>query len=165
MQERAKRKLLDIMSTDSMTEWEDDAFRDMYRRDTYRPYVLSYSQVNRINIAHDRIFKGVAHSDVTYLPDHIGEFKVIKHGNEHYIRANDVTIPEPVSSKFGREIIQYLYQAHQSGVLPTFVKNLSKTKKGAKKNQEAMEQRHKPRVPPKTLQTMELDNVEEPDPF
>jgi len=162
MQERAKRKLLDIMSSDQMTEWEVNAFPDMYKRDTYKPYVLSYGQVNRINIAHDRIFKGVQHQEITYLPDHIGEFKVIKHGNEHYIRANNVTIPEPVSSKFGREVIQFLYQAHQSGVLPTFVSKLSKTKKGAKKNKEVMEQRPTPQLPPKTKQIIELD---EEDPF
>lgn len=51
------------------------------------------------------------------LPTKVGQFSVEKRGEAYYVIAAGVTIPEPVSRKFGMEVIQWLHPVYESGGL------------------------------------------------
>jgi len=124
MQKHLRNKLLSIISSNQMTEWEAKAFPDMYKRDVYRPRDATPPQAARILQAHRRIFEGEDTRGESLFPSEMGAFKIIQKGADYYLEINGVPIPEPISRRWGEQLVQYLHQAHKSGALTRSVMSL-----------------------------------------
>jgi len=138
MQQILRRKILDVLNSGCANEWEQKNLRDIYERDTAKPFTLRPRQAAVVDRAHDRIFKGVVKQKKvgSLLTNTCGSFEVKKVGDAFYIHANGVMIPAPIARTFALEVIRYLDEAHKCGGLEKALLALPPPKRKEKKKKE-----------------------------
>ncbi len=135
MQSHIRKKLLAIISSNEMNEFEAKSFPDMYKRDVYNPRLVTPLQAAWINRAYKRIFKGIDDTGKSLFPDKLGAFELVKKGADYYLEINGVPIPEPIAKGWGQQLVQYMNQAHKSGALTRSVMSLVKSESAVSKTE------------------------------
>jgi len=133
MQTHIRKKLLAVISSNQMNEFEAKAFPEMYKRDAYEPRSATPPQAAMINRAYSRIFEGKDCTGESLFPSKLGAFEIVKKGADWYLEINGVPIPEPIAKGWGQQLVQYLHQAHKSGALTRSVMSLVRSESAVKK--------------------------------
>ena len=147
-----KSKLLDCLNSGKLSPNEMEAFHKWHTQDQENGRNLSYGQREWLLNTYAKLFDGKRTNRTMKMPSQLGPFEVRKLEGGYHLIVNGVTIAEPITLKFGREIIQFLHDIHRFNGIEKILLALP-------------EEQYRPTPKVKTLDVPPPEDFHEEDPF